>query len=332
MNIQYLRASSIKTYEGCQFQFFLESILQIPSGSGKKALLGTIVHHVLEIMAKANKLGHKDDLFTDHKKLFEICWDRYKKENAGKIDLNEKADKKFCILSIEKIINSSYNPTKLNVLHTEKQFRIPLTMPGFTFEYYDVLSKKTTSGNYEIRGTIDLITKVSDETLEIIDWKTGSRKSWETGELKDYDYFASNDIQLRMYDLATYMLFPQYKNRLLTIHFVNDGGPFTVCFDDAQRAETLEIIKKYFNTIKGNNLPSRIKEVEPSQSWKCKSTCHFGKTKTQNGCSICENVYNYNLAHGIDKTILTIDKIKSEKLEEKIASTSNRRNVFKDTK
>ena len=55
MNIQYLRASSIKTYEGCQFQFFLESILQIPSGSGKKALLGTIVHHVLEIMAKANR-------------------------------------------------------------------------------------------------------------------------------------------------------------------------------------------------------------------------------------------------------------------------------------
>jgi len=331
MNIQYLRASSIKTYEGCQFQFFLDSILQIPSGSGKKALLGTIVHHVLEIMARGKKIGHNGGIFTDHVALLDICWARYKKENEGKIELSDKADKKFCIKSIEKIINSSYNPTKLNVLHTEKQFRIPLTMPGFTFEYYDILTKKTISGNYEIRGTIDLITRASEDTLEIIDWKTGSRKSWETGELKDYNYFSSSDIQLRMYDLATYLLFPEYKNRILTIHFVNDGGPFTVCFDDSQRAETLEIIKNHFNTIKGNQLPSRIKEVDSSQAWKCKSTCHFGKTKSQNGSSICENIYNYMLANGIEKTLLTVERIRSEKIEEKIASTSNRRNVFKDS-
>ena len=330
MNIQYLRASSIKTYEGCQFQFFIDSILQIPSGSGRKALLGTIVHHVLEIMARGKKLGHGEGIFTNHEALLNICWARYKKEHAGKIELNDKADKKFCLKSIEKVINSSYNPTKLNVLHTEKQFRIPLLMPGFTFEYYDILSKKTTSGNYEIRGTIDLITHVSDDTLEIIDWKTGSRKSWETGELKDYNYFASSDIQLRMYDLATYLLFPEYKTRLLTMHFVNDGGPFTVCFDDAERAKTLEIIKNNFNIIKGNQLPSRIKETEPAQAWKCKSTCHFGKTKSQNGSSICENIYNYMLANGIEKTLLTVDRIRSEKAEEKATSTSDRRNVFKD--
>jgi hypothetical protein len=330
MNIQYLRASSIKTYEGCQFQFFLDSILEIPSGSGKKALLGTIVHHVLEIMARATKLGHKDGLLLDHVKLLDICWKRYKIENTGKIELADGADKKFCLKSIEKVLGTKYDPRNLKVLHTERQFRIPLTLPGFTFEYYDVLSKKTTAGNYEIRGTIDLITKLDDQTLEIIDWKTGSRKSWETGELKEYDYFASKDIQLRMYDLAVSMLYPQYKTRLLTIHFVNDGGPFTVCFDDDQRKETLNIIKEQFNTIKGNHLPTRIKEVNGSQAWKCKTTCHFGKTKTTNGCSVCDNVFNYLVANGIDIPILRVVEVRKSKAEEKALKTSDRRNTFKD--
>jgi hypothetical protein len=330
MNLQYLRASSIKTYEGCQFQYFLDSILEIPGSSGKKAMLGTIVHHVLEIMARGKKLNHGSGIYTDHKALLDICWKRYKKENEGKLELSDGADKKFCLKSIEKIIETRYDPKRLNVISTEKQFRIELKIPGFSFDYYDIIGKRQVSGNYEIRGTVDLITKINDDTLEIIDWKTGSRKSWETGELKDYEYFASSDIQLRMYDLAMSMVYPQYKNRLLTIHFINDGGPFTVCFDDKQRKETLEILRKYFNTIKGNSLPSRIKEENGSQSWKCKSTCHYGKTKTENGCSICDNVYNYMLANGIEKTIQTVNSVKKSKIEERLIKTSDRRNTFKE--
>ena len=325
MEIKFLRASSINSYRGCEFAFFMEQILEIPTKSGKKALLGTITHHVLELMAKAKKLGHNGGLLFDHEKLLDICWNRYTKENP-EMDL-KKGDKKFCLSSIQKVINTFYDPKNLNVLHTEKQFRIPLTDPVFKYEYYDIVKGVVEKGNYEIRGTIDLITQVDNETIEVVDWKTGSRKCWNTGENKEFEYLQSKDIQLRMYDLACYLMFPQYKNRLLTIHFINDGGPFTVAFSDEDRKETLAIIEKTFKNIKWNQLPTRLKESNASDRWKCKSVCHFGKTKTAAGCSICDTIHSYVVGNGIDQTILEIDKLKKSKQELK-NKTSDRRNVF----
>lgn len=326
MNIKFLRASSINTYKGCEFQFFMEQILEIPSKSGKKALLGTIVHHVLELMAKGSKIGRNFGVITDHVKLLDICWNRYIKENPTMT--MKPADKKFCLQSIEKVLGTQYDPRSLKVLFTEKQFRIPLTTEGFKYEYYDIINGSVEKGNYEIRGTIDLITEVDKDTIEIIDWKTGSRKCWNSGEVKEYDYLQSKDIQLRMYDFACSMLFPQYKNRLLTIHFINDGGPFTVAFDNDQREETVNLIKNTFNSIKWNHLPTRIKESKADEKWKCKSVCHFGKTMTAAGCSICDTVHSYMIGNGIDNTIDQINKIKQIRSENKLKLTSNRRNTF----
>lgn len=328
MNIKFLRASSINSYRGCEFQFFMEQILELPSKSGKKALLGTIVHHVLELMAKGSKVGRKFGLITDHIKLLDICWNRYVKENPT-MEL-KPADKKFCLKTIEKVLNTSYDPRNLKVLFTEKQFRIPLTADGFKYEFYNLVNGSFERGNYEIRGTIDLITEVDSDTIEIIDWKTGSRKCWNSGEVKEYDYLQSKDIQLRMYDLATHMIFPQYKNRLLTIHFINDGGPFTVSFDDEQRKETLDIIKKSFDSIKWNQLPSRIKDTRADEKWKCKSVCHFGKTLTNAGCSVCDTIHSYMVGNGIDETLVQINKLKTAKAQNQTKLTSNRRNTFEE--
>lgn len=326
MNLKFLRASSINSYKGCEFAFFMEQVLELPSKGGKKAMLGTIVHHVLELMAKGKKLGHSEGFIFDHIKLLDICWNRYCKENQEMA--LKGADKKFCLKSIEKVLDSHYDPRKLNVLHTEKQFRIPLESKDFSFEFYDILKGTVEKGCYEIRGTIDLITQVDKDTIEVIDWKTGSRKCWNTGEEKEFDYLQSKDIQLRMYDLACYFLFPEYKNRMLTINFINDGGPFTVTFDDESRKETLNIIKNMFKTISWNQLPSRLKETKASESWKCKSVCHFGKTMTSAGCSICDTVHSYVLGNGIDQTIVEMDRVKKKQEKQKEAKTSERRNVF----
>ena len=326
MNIKFLRASSINTYKGCEFQFFMEQILELPSKSGKKALLGTIVHHVLELMAKGRKNGRTEGLVNDHKKLLEICWSRYERENSEIV--LKAADKKFCLTTLEKVLGTRYDPRNLNVLFTEYQFKIPIPHQGFNFEYYDIIKGSVEKGQYEIRGTIDLVTEIDKDTLEIVDWKTGSRKCWNTGEVKEYDYLHSKDVQLRMYDLACSFMFPQYKTRLLTIHFVNDGGPFTVSFDDKDRQETIEMVRNCFNSIKWNQMPSRIKETKASDKWKCKSVCHFGKTKTADGCSICDTIHSYALGHGIDATVTEINKVKKAKEFEKSKLTNNRRNQF----
>lgn len=328
MKIQYLRSSSINTYSGCQFQYFMEYVLGLPSLSGKKALLGTIVHHVLEIMARAKKNNHLSGVFVNEEKLLEICWNRYLEEETGRFKL-EKRDFNFCKKTIAKVLDGPYNPLKLNVIDTEKRFQLPLDGDGFSYEFYDLLKKETTSGQYELRGTSDLITKIDSETLEIIDWKTGSRKCWNTGVMKDYDYLKQDDIQLRVYDLAMSIVYPQYKTRLLTVHFINDGGPFTVTFDDNERRETLSILKNRINSIKENWLPTRLKETKPKDArWKCKNVCHFGKTKGPNGNCICDNVYYYMLEKGMDKTELRVSDIKEEKKNSSLNKTSDRRNIY----
>jgi hypothetical protein len=323
MNIQYVRASSINTYSGCQFQYFLEYVLGLPSKSGKKALLGTITHHVLELLARAKKVGHVSDSYVDPENLLDICWERYSKEEADNYDL-KKADYNFCKRTIARVIGTDYDPKNLNVLATEKSFRLPIE--GFNFSYYDVVKKSNESGHYEIRGTSDLVTIINDDTIEIIDWKTGSRKDWNTGVLKDYEYLSSKDMQLRMYDLAMSMVYPQYKTRLLTIHFINDGGPFTVSFDDEQRKETVNWLKTKINDISDNWMPTRLKETDPKTSrWKCKNVCFFGKTKDKNGSCYCESIHSYMTHNGIDKTMIQVDGLK--KNNDSQVKTSNRRNV-----
>jgi len=327
MNIEYVRSSSVNTYEGCQFQYFLEYVLGIPSASGKKALLGTIVHHVLEIMARAKKNNRKHDSYTDHENLLRICWDRYMKEEGHNYDI-KNADLTFCKKTLKKVIDSPYNPLNLNVIDVEKRFQIPLTTDGFKFEYYDIVNKLQKSGFYEMRGTSDLVTEIDSETLEIIDWKTGSRKDWNTGVLKDYEYLSSKDIQIRMYDLAMSLIYPKYKTRLLTVNFINDGGPFTVTFDDQQRKETLEILRTKINKIKSNWLPTRLKETKPKDArWKCKNVCFFGKNKTSSGSCYCDNIHSYMIHNGIEKTMESVAKIRGE-INGDGAKTSDRRNVY----
>lgn len=302
-------------------------MLNLPSPSGKKALLGTIVHHVLELLAKSNKVGNVGkSCDTDY--LLEICWSRYLKEDNN-FELSD-ADRRFCKRTIDKVTDSSYNPLNLKVIDIEKQFRLPVLYEGFDYTFYDALQGEISTGNGELRGTMDLIIEIDKDTIEIIDWKTGRRNCWTTGKLKDYDYLLNNDIQLRMYDLASSILYPQYKHRLLTMHFVNQGGPFTVNFDDDERNKTIEMLSSHFNSILNNHQPSRIKEENPKSSWKCNKVCSFGKEKASNGNCWCDNIFYYLIHNGIDKTILKVDELRNQKISDSkfVNLTSNRRNVF----
>jgi ferredoxin-thioredoxin reductase catalytic subunit len=327
MNVKYLRSSSVTTYEDCQFKYFLEYVLNLPSPSGKKAMLGTIVHHVLELLAKASKINRTGKIL-DTEYLLHICWSRYIGELEG-MELGEK-DYKFCQKTINKVIDSPYNPSNLKVIDTEKRFQIPVNGESFSYNSFNPTINEIETGNCELRGTMDLVTEIDKDTLEVIDWKTGLRKCWSTGKEKDYSYLFDNDIQLRMYDLACSILYPQYKHRLMTVHFINKGGPFTVAFDDSEREKTLKVLNSHFSRISNNQCPSRIKEDKPKSSWKCRNVCHFGKSKASNGNCWCDNIFYYLLHNGIDKTILKVEELKNKERNSKktVALTSNRRNVY----
>ena len=69
-------------------------------------------------------------------------------------------------------------------------------------------------GQLAIKGTIDLVTKINDDTIEVVDWKTGRRMDWATGEVKDYKKLES-DPQLLLYYYAISKLYPEFPNRIM---------------------------------------------------------------------------------------------------------------------
>ena len=80
--------------------------------------------------------------------------------------------------------NGQFDPRLRDVYHPEPHFDIPIEEDWAKFEYE--INGEKVEGQLAIKGTIDLVTKIDDDTIEVIDWKTGRRMDWATGEVKDY--------------------------------------------------------------------------------------------------------------------------------------------------
>lgn len=283
MNIEYIRASSMSTYMDCPFKYWLEYSLGLGSQAGKKALLGTIVHHVMELLAKVKKTGHYvlKDKYCDPEYLLSICWDRHCIKNEHLFTF-EKADYTFCQKSLKQILATKWHPFNFNVKYTELQFELDVDIPGFT---------ATNGEKCKLRGTIDLIVQDGD-VLRVIDYKTGIRSNWIGGGVKEYPDFLK-DIQLQVYDIALRTLFPDVKCIMLTIHFVRDGGPFTVTFTEKDRRLAVERLRRNFNKIKADKEPKRLKDnmARSAEFFKCKHVCSWGKTKDAYGKSLCDKYF-----------------------------------------
>jgi hypothetical protein len=271
----------------CEQQYFIEYVLGMKSPSGIKADKGTIVHKALEILADIKLAQQQEQSAVDN-------------DIMGKIDLNnynfdtiiekvyryytsqfthhtwEAKDYKDCHKWSYKAItdnNAMFDPRNRTIVQSEQRFDIEIKKEWAKYKYD--LGDEKLQGNLAIKGTIDLITKVNDNTLEIIDWKTGRRLDWATGEEKTHAKL-QNDPQLRMYHYAISHIYPQYDHIIVSINFINDGGAFSICYDKTDLAKTEDMLCKKFETIKASKRPILNK------SWKCNKLCHFGKTTFEN--------------------------------------------------
>lgn len=104
---------------------------------------------------------------------------------------------------------------------------------------------------------------------------TGRRLDWATGQEKTLDKL-QNDPQLRIYHYAISSLYPQYEHIICTIYFINDGGPFSICYDKSDLPQTENMLRRKFDLIKQTQIPKLNK------TWKCTKLCHFGKTTFEN--------------------------------------------------
>lgn len=284
MRVVKSSASAINLYKHCAFAYFMQYILGIKSGTGKAALQGKIVHLALEWMARLRK---RDKTNVDPMWLLNRAWDNLTDEHPDiglrKVttridketgDFKEAADFKKCRFAMETILNDRfYNPYNLNIVDMEKWFAMEL--PGEEWQCQD---KDGDPHQFAVRGFIDVAHEIDEDTLEIVDWKTGNRKDFYTQDEIDEETLM-REVQPRLYHLAAYFLYPQYKNILITFYYANSDGPITISLSQDDIVLTIAALHRFFTVISKDTL------VRRNRTWKCKM-CRMNRN------DVCSKVWS----------------------------------------
>ena len=276
----------------------MEYMLGWRGESNKKADKGTIAHKALEICALAKKAEQDgEESFTDDivgevlsanydpeylegiiQKVYKYYSTQFSHHNQHPRNKWTAKDYKDCSAWVWKALrinDGMFDPRKRNVVDAEPHFDITIEEDWAAYEYN--INGETLKGQLGLKGTIDLVTDLGDGVYEVIDWKTGRRLDWATGAIKDQNKLFS-DAQLRLYHYAVSHMYPHIKSFLFTIYFINDGGPFTVQFQEQDMPKTKEMVMKKFQFIKDTEQPELIRTLDPKQKWKCSKLCHAGKS------------------------------------------------------
>ena len=184
-----------------------------------------------------------------------------------------------------------FDPRNRQIISPEQHFDFVIEKPWAKYDFKT--PDGILSGYLGLKGTIDLITLANKNTIEIIDWKTGRRLDWATGEEKTQEKL-ERDPQLRIYHYAISKLYPEIDHIIFSIYFINDGGPFSICFDKKDLSETEDMLRRKFDTIR------LTKKPKLNKCWMCTKLCHFGKTTFGNTAidPIIEYRDNQSSQHG----------------------------------
>lgn len=306
MIITKFRSSSYNMYSLCQQQYFIHYVLGWPMPAGKKADMGTIVHKVLEVLARYKKAYQDNPRVPDpvfmHDEYVEwlvnYYFDYY---TVGSKYKWIPADYRQCLKWVKDALSfndGQFDPRRQNIIAPEMRFRFPIDADWATYNFVHPQTKERMTGQLQLQGTIDLVTQIRPEIYEVIDYKTGRMLDWATNEKKDF-WSLCSDPQLRIYHYALSKLFPDIKQFVMTIYYIAYDSPFTMAYGPEDMTATEEMLRKRYEEIKHNTLPALIRNYD---RWKCTRMCRFGKEKHPD-CSektICQFIHELTREKGID--------------------------------
>jgi hypothetical protein len=267
MKIYSLSASKIKSYKMCPFKFYLEYHLQLGTGTTFAAEQGSMVHVVLEKMGQ----DVKDGIPKKESNIFNYWMDEvlyaYQEEGIWKLSPKALEREKQCIgceynldghcqianmpidnfegcpkdeyedalWLVQKVLNdeSVNSPLNKKILDVEQLFKIQIP---------------DGNSNITINGIIDVITELDNDTIEIVDYKTGKY-------VQSYNECAK-DPQLLIYHLAAKTQWHNYRNFFITIYYLRKK-PLTLSFSPKDEVGTENALKHYWHSIINDQSPKR---------------------------------------------------------------------------
>jgi RecB family exonuclease len=211
------------------------------------ANLGTFIHTIFEKMANGELTACDWEPFAKEgvAELYNIASTKYPELNGKDLSKQVWED----VVRLVKLLTDrapQFNPLNRKIIGVEKAFLLDI------------------GGGIKIKGLIDLLLEIDEETVEVHDWKTGS---WTLSYRE-----AQKDPQVRMYDLATRIELPQYKYVLVTLDYLQ-SRPITVALTDKHADGTRRALERYWQTIRYTDTPKRI---EPA-NWTCQRLCDRDK-------------------------------------------------------
>ena len=275
--------------------------------------MGTITHKVMQILGDKKlailnskkfvndeELGKKLSLKDcDNIKLINDMAFDYYSSNFPEVNITE-ADRRTCNRWAEKAV--AYNdgildPRNQNVFATELFFDFEIKKPWAKYSY-DLGGKKV-EGYLAIKGTVDLIVEQSDGYYEIIDYKTGKRINWATGEEKTHEKL-QGDTQLLLYYYALKNMYPD-REFSISIYYINDGGLFSMAFDEDDYQKAEEILKKKFEQIRNTQHPKLLSNK--NSHWKCQKLCKFSEPYKDTEKSLCQHIRDEVAKKGVNAVV-----------------------------
>lgn len=269
MDYDALSVSKINTYGDCDWKFALQYHLKLPELRKPTIYTekGIAVHEVLELYANGDK-DYEKRLIDYYKKSKLWKLDQRKPEKGGFPHPVDKTcdtcpwnNNGYCEIAGEatSTVDGCPRPNfeddlalAVGVINREGDDAfLQRKILGAEVEFDEII------GGVRVIGVIDLVTEIDEDTIEIIDYKTG-RSTKSNAALQ-------KDPQVRVYNVIAKMKWPEYKYRIMTLDYLRKK-PVTVVFSDEDDKLTELSVIRNDKSIRSNEHPKPLRW----DSWLCK--------------------------------------------------------------
>ena len=282
--------------------------------------MGTITHKVMQTLgdkkvAMKKGLDVVEDEETGNTLTLEQCDDLklindiafdYYSDAFPELDMTD-ADRRKCLSWAEKAVayrGGMLDPRNQNVEATELFFDFEIKKPWAKYKYE--FEGQTIEGYLSIKGTVDLIIDNGNNYYEILDYKTGKRINWATGEEKTHEKL-QGDTQLLLYYYALKNMYPE-REFSVSIYYINSGGLFSLVFDEDDYNKAENILRKKFEQIRDTEQPKLLSEQ--NKHWKCQKLCKFSQPYKEGAeKSVCQYIRDQIKSRGIVDVVEKFGKI-----------------------